>query len=57
MSEKDNSKVKSSNKPTCKKEEDKFEYNKDVAIFVCPARHMAIRRAKKRIKTEIVIQY
>jgi len=28
-----------------RKEEDKFEFNKDAAMFVCPAGHMAVRRA------------
>ncbi len=28
-----------------RKEEDKFDYNKDAGMFVCPAGHMAIRRA------------
>jgi len=31
----------------CRKEEDKFDYNKDAGMFVCPAGHMAIRRAKQ----------
>ena len=30
----------------CRREEDKFDYNKDAGMFVCPAGHMAIRRAK-----------
>lgn len=30
-----------------RKEEDKFEYNKDADMFVCPAGHMAIRRARQ----------
>lgn len=29
-----------------RKEEDKFEYNKDAGMFVCPAGHMAIRKGK-----------
>ena len=28
-----------------RKEEDKFEFNKDAGMFVCPAGHMAIRKA------------
>ena len=28
-----------------RKEEDKFDYNKDAAMFVCPAGHIAIRKA------------
>jgi transposase len=37
-----------------RKEEDKFDYNKDADMFVCPAGHMAIRKAlqgKKNIGT------
>lgn len=30
-----------------RKEEDKFDYNKDADMFVCPAGHMAIRKAKQ----------
>lgn len=30
-----------------RKEEDKFDYNKDADRFVCPAGHMAIRKAKQ----------
>lgn len=30
----------------CRREEDKFDYNKNAGMFVCPAGHMAIRRAK-----------
>lgn len=33
-----------------RKEEDKFEFNKDAAMFVCPAGHMAIRKAKQGAK-------
>lgn len=33
-----------------RKEEDKFEYNKDAGMFVCPAGHLAIRKAKQGIK-------
>lgn len=33
-----------------RKEEDKFEYNKDAAMFVCPAGHMAVRKAKQGTK-------
>ena len=29
-----------------RKEEDKFDYNKDANMFVCPAGHMATRRAQ-----------
>ena len=30
-----------------RKEEDKFGYNKDADMFVCPAGHMAIRKARQ----------
>src|ERR1700744_1839403 len=30
-----------------RKEEDKFDYNKDADMFVCPAGHLAIRRARQ----------
>lgn len=30
-----------------RKKEDKFEFNKDAGMFVCPAGHLAIRRAKQ----------
>ncbi len=30
----------------CRKEEDKFDFNKDAGMFVCPAGHMAIRKAR-----------
>lgn len=30
-----------------RKEEDRFDYNKDAAMFVCPAGHMAIRKARQ----------
>lgn len=30
-----------------RKNEDKFDYNKDAAMFVCPAGHMAIRKARE----------
>ncbi len=30
-----------------RKEEDKFDYNKDAGMFVCPAGHLAIRRARQ----------
>jgi transposase len=33
-----------------RKKEDKFEFNKDAGMFVCPAGHMAIRRAKQGTK-------
>lgn len=31
----------------CRKEEDKFDFNKDADMFVCPAGHLAIRKAKQ----------
>ena len=43
-----------------RKEEDKFDYNKDAAMFVCPAGHMAIRKAcqgKKNVGTNQVETY
>ena len=30
-----------------RKEEDRFDYNKDAGMFVCPAGHMAIRKARQ----------
>jgi len=33
-----------------RKEEEKFEFNKDAGMFVCPAGHMAVRRAKQGAK-------
>ena len=30
-----------------RKDEDKFDYNKDAGMFVCPAGHMAIRKARQ----------
>lgn len=30
-----------------RKEEDKFDYNKDADMFVCPAGHLAIRKARQ----------
>ena len=35
-----------------RKEEDKFDYNKDAGMFVCPAGHMAIRKARQGKKGE-----
>ncbi|MFM7637850.1 MAG: IS1182 family transposase [Crocinitomicaceae bacterium] len=44
-----------------RKEEDKFDYNKDADMFVCPAGHMAIRKArqgkKNRGKNQALIYY
>jgi transposase len=31
----------------CRKNEDKFDYNKDADMFVCPAGHLAIKKAKQ----------
>ncbi|MEY2868449.1 MAG: hypothetical protein RIR01_878 [Bacteroidota bacterium] len=44
----------------CRKDEDKFDYNKDADMFVCPAGHMAIRKAvggKKNVETNQVVTY
>jgi transposase len=35
-----------------RKDEDKFDYNKDAAMFVCPAGHMAIRKARQGKKNQ-----
>lgn len=35
-----------------RKEEDRFDYNKDAGMFVCPAGHMAIRKARQGKKGE-----
>lgn len=35
-----------------RKEEDKFEFNKDAGMYVCPAGHMAIRKAKQGSKKD-----
>ena len=42
-----------------RKEEDKFEFNKDADMFVCPAGHMAIRKAKQgaRNKNQVMAYY
>ena len=43
-----------------RKEEDKFDYNKDAGMFVCPAGHMAIRKArqgKKNVPTNQTTTY
>lgn len=44
-----------------RKEEDKFDYNKDADMFVCPAGHLAIRKArqgkKNRGKNQALIYY
>lgn len=43
-----------------RKKEDEFDYNKDADMFVCPAGHMATRKAiqgKKNIQTNQVITY
>ncbi|WP_205635371.1 transposase, partial [Flavivirga aquatica] len=43
-----------------RKEEDEFDYNKDADMFVCPAGHLAIRKAKqgkKNVATNQVITY
>jgi len=42
-----------------RKEKDKFEFNKDAAMFVCPAGHMAIRKAKQgaKNKNQVIAYY
>ncbi|MCX2765120.1 IS1182 family transposase, partial [Aquimarina muelleri] len=43
-----------------RKKEDEFDYNKDADMFVCPAGHLAIRKAKqgkKNVATNQVITY
>ena len=42
-----------------RKEEDKFEFNKDAAMFVCPAGHMAVRKAKQgaKNKNQVTVYY
>ena len=44
-----------------RKEEDKFDYNKDADMFVCPAGHMAIKKArqgkKNRGKNQALVYY
>ena len=43
-----------------RKEEDKFNYNKDAGMFVCPAGHMAIRKSrqgKKNVSANQVMVY
>lgn len=44
-----------------RKDEDKFEFNKDAGMFVCPAGHMAIRRArqgkKNQAKNQVMVYY
>ncbi|WP_206428202.1 transposase, partial [Amniculibacterium aquaticum] len=34
----------------CRKEKDQFDYNKDADRFVCPAGHLAIRKARQNRK-------
>jgi hypothetical protein len=43
-----------------RKDEDKFDYNKDADMFLCPAGHMAIRKAKqgkKEVGTNQVLTF
>lgn len=44
-----------------RKDEDKFEFNKDAGMFVCPAGHMAIRRARQgknnQAKNQAMVYY
>ena len=35
-----------------RKDEDKFDYNKDAGMFVCPAGHLAIRKARQGKKEQ-----
>lgn len=35
-----------------RKEEDRFDYNKDAGMFICPAGHMAIRKARQGKKNQ-----
>jgi transposase len=35
----------------CRKDQDKFDYNKDADMFVCPAGHMAINKARQGSKS------
>lgn len=37
-----------------RKEEDRFDYNKDAGMFVCPAGHMAIRKARQEKNQTLV---
>ena len=39
-----------SNDEEARKEEDRFDYNKDAGMFVCPAGHMAIRKVRNGIR-------
>lgn len=39
-----------------RKDEDKFDYNKDAGMFVCPAGHMAVRRARQGKKGQATNQ-
>jgi len=36
----------------CRKDADRFEYNKDAGMYVCPAGHMAIRKTKESREKE-----
>lgn len=36
----------------CRKQEDNFDYNKDADMFVCPAGHLAIRKARQGKKND-----
>ena len=39
-----------------RKDEDRFDYNKDAGMFVCPAGHMAIRKARQGRKRQGINQ-
>ncbi|HVX00116.1 MAG TPA: IS1182 family transposase [Candidatus Babeliaceae bacterium] len=40
----------------CRKQEDNFDYNKDADMFVCPAGHLAIRKARQGKKNDATNQ-
>ena len=40
----------------CRKEEDAFEFNKDAGMFVCPAGHMAFRKAVQGKRGQLINQ-
>jgi len=44
----------------CRKKQDEFDYNKDADMFVCPAGHLAVRKArqgKKHVGKNQVVTY
>jgi hypothetical protein len=36
----------------CRKDSDRFDYNKDAGMYICPAGHMAVRKSKGSRKKE-----